>query len=115
MKLTLVLVLYKQKPEESKTFLTLKQTLLSKNLEHENVEVIIYDNSPEKQSFDPRSQKGIDIRYVHDPRNLGIVPAYNYAWSAAKENGSEWLLLLDHDTELTDSYMNEVLNLPEIG
>lgn len=115
MKLTLVIVLYKQRPEESKTFLTLKQTLLSLDKELENIDVIIYDNSPEKQEFNPLSLKGLHTSYIHDPRNLGIVPAYNYAWTAAKENGSQWLLLLDHDTELTELYIRGILNLPEMG
>jgi GT2 family glycosyltransferase len=115
MKLTIVVVLYKQKPEESKTFLTLKQTLFSKNEGLEDIELILYDNSPVKQVFNPLPYEGIHISYVHDPRNLGVATAYNHAWSIAKENGSRWLLLLDHDTEITDSYISEVLNLPEMG
>jgi GT2 family glycosyltransferase len=115
MKLTMVVVLYKQKPEESKTFLTLKQTFFSKNKGLENIELILYDNSPVKQLFNPLPYMGIHISYVHDPRNLGIVTAYNHAWKIAKENGSQWLLLLDHDTELTNSYVSEVLNLPEMS
>lgn len=115
MKITIVVVLYKQKPEESKTFLTLKKNLFSKNKGLENIELILYDNSPVKQVFNPLSYGGVHISYVHDPRNLGLATAYNHAWSIAKKNGSCWLLLLDHDTELTDSYVSEVLNLPEMG
>ena len=44
-------------------------------------------------------------------RNLGIVTAYNYAYETACQNSSEWLLLLDHDTEITAEYMDTVLNL----
>jgi GT2 family glycosyltransferase len=115
MKLTLVVVLYKEKPEESKTFQTLKTTLFSKKEAINDVEVILYDNSPQKQAFNSLRYEGISVSYIHDARNLGIATAYNYAWSVAKGNGSQWLLLLDHDTELTDAYIKEVLNIPEVA
>ncbi|MDQ0199071.1 glycosyltransferase [Neobacillus ginsengisoli] len=115
MKITMVVVLYKQKPEESKTFLTLKQTLFVNKEGLKDIELILYDNSPEKQAFSPLDYEGVHITYIHDSRNLGIATAYNHAWTKAKENGSEWLLLLDHDTELTDAYVHEVLNLPEFA
>jgi glycosyltransferase involved in cell wall biosynthesis len=115
MKITMVVVLYKQKNEESKTFRTIKQTLFSKDVGLGDFDLILYDNSPEKQEFSPLDYEGIHISYVHDARNLGIAAAYNYAWEKARENGSEWLLLLDHDTELTDAYVNEVMNLPKMA
>lgn len=113
MKITMVVVLYKLKPEESKTFMTLKQTLFSNKEYLNDFELILYDNSPESHVFDSHNYKGIHLSYHHDPRNLGIVTAYNYAWECAKRNGSQWLLLLDHDTEITASYVNEITNLPE--
>jgi GT2 family glycosyltransferase len=107
MKITMVVVFYKQDPEESKTFQTLRNTLfLKQDLVH-NIELILYDNSPEQHSFNPLEFEGVHISYYHDPRNLGIATAYNYAWAIAKENGSQWLLLLDHDTDLTDEYFNQ--------
>ncbi|MBS4213122.1 glycosyltransferase [Neobacillus rhizophilus] len=115
MKLTIVLVLYKKTPEESKTFLTLKQTLFSNKNGFNQFELILYDNSPEKQEFNPLKYEGVHMSYVHDPRNLGIVPAYNHAWKIANENGSKWILLLDHDTELTQEYMNEVMDLADFS
>jgi GT2 family glycosyltransferase len=113
MKITIVVVLYKQKAEESKTFLTLRQYLFPKNELISEIELILYDNSPEKQVFNPLPYEGVHISYVHDPRNLGIGAAYNYSWEIAKANGSQWLLLLDHDTELTNEYVFEVLNLSD--
>ncbi|MED4225106.1 glycosyltransferase [Neobacillus cucumis] len=106
MKVTAVMVLYKQTVEESKTFQTVKNTLFSQH-EHE-LEFIIYDNSPEQQSFHPDDHGGVPIQYVHDPRNLGIAVAYNFALSSALKNGSDWLLLLDHDTQLTNEYVREL-------
>ncbi|NHM29986.1 glycosyltransferase [Neobacillus terrae] len=109
MKTTVVMVLYKQKIEESKTFNSLKTTVLSTEKYNDDFQFIIYDNSPEIQAFDGNRYK-MDIRYIHDERNLGIAAAYNFALSAANENGSEWLLLLDHDTVITNDYFNHVIN-----
>jgi GT2 family glycosyltransferase len=113
MKLTIVVVLYKLEVEQSKTFRTLNQTLFSVDKGKNDVELILYDNSPEKQVLNSSKINEISISYVHDPRNLGIAAAYNYAWAAAKENGSDWLLLLDHDTEISAQYMEQVINLEE--
>jgi GT2 family glycosyltransferase len=114
MKITMVVVFYKQNPEQSKTVQTLQQTLLVNKSSLDDIELIFYDNSPESQEISPSNFEGIHISYVHDPRNLGIAVAYNYALMVAKENGSKWLMLLDHDTELTEDYFKEVLNLPEL-
>lgn len=114
MKVTMVVVLYKLKPEESKTFQTLKQIMNSTSNPFKDIELILYDNSPVKQDFTPPPNEGIHISYYHDPRNLGIAAAYNYAWSVAKGNNSQWLLLLDHDTELTQEYFHSILTLDNI-
>jgi glycosyltransferase involved in cell wall biosynthesis len=114
MKVTMVVVLYKLKPEESKTFQTLKQIIDSKYSSFKDIELILYDNSPTKHDFTPLDHEGIHTRYYHDPRNLGIATAYNYAWSVAKGNNSKWLLLLDHDTELTQKYFDSMFNLSNI-
>lgn len=114
MKVTMVVVLYKLKPEESKTFHTLKHIMNSTNSPLKDIELILYDNSPTKHDFTPSQIEGIHITYYHDPRNLGIASAYNYAWSAAKENNSHWLLLLDHDTELTLEYFKSILTINDV-
>ncbi|EKN71352.1 glycosyl transferase group 2 family protein [Neobacillus bataviensis LMG 21833] len=114
MKKTIIVVLYKQKVEESKTFITLKKTLFTDNQLLKQVELIIYDNSPEEQEINFHLYKNVNLTYKHDGRNLGIATAYNYAWSIAKNNGSEWLLLFDHDTEITSEYLNQVINHNEL-
>lgn len=111
MKVTIIVVIYKQKIEECKTFQTLKKTLFLSNRNSENVNIIIYDNSPEKQEFSPDHYKGIRLSYFHDSRNKGVTTAYNYAYSLAVENESEWLLLLDHDTELTSEYVEQIMSI----
>jgi GT2 family glycosyltransferase len=111
MNITAVVVFYKQKIEASKTFSSLKDTLKSRTESTTGLEFILYDNGPEQQPFQSGEYDGASFTYVHDPRNLGIATAYNFAWSAAREKGSEWLLLLDHDTELTDEYMDQLFKI----
>jgi GT2 family glycosyltransferase len=113
MKLTMVVVLYKQRIEESKTFRTLTEALTNIHKDVKETTLILYDNSPTHQEFHADQYKMLSIHYIHDPRNLGIVTAYNYALKAAVENGSEWLLLFDHDTEVTSEYLETMLNLRE--
>lgn len=110
MKTTIVIVIYKVLPEYSRTLCSLFSILETKK--NDNMSVIIYDNSPDIKNYDP-GYHNINSSYKHDPRNLGITAAYNYAFAEARENGSEWLLLLDHDTELTEEYIDKVMNMDE--
>lgn len=114
MTLTIVIVLYNQKIEECKTVITLNNLGLDSEVFKES-EVIIYDNSPNQQSL---SSELLDspwnFTYFHDPRNLGIAIAYNFAFEMAKQHGSEWLLLFDHDTQVTQSYVDALFNLDHI-
>jgi GT2 family glycosyltransferase len=51
------------------------------------------------------------VTYYAAPQNGGLAPAYNLALRHALEQQSEWLLLLDQDTEVTASYLQELLAL----
>lgn len=114
MKKTIIVVLYKQLIEESKTFQTLKSSLFTSEHNLDQLEIILYDNSPEEQSFDASTYGHVKITYMHDARNLGIATAYNVGWSVAKSNNSEWLLLFDHDTEITKEYVDAVMTIEEV-
>jgi len=107
MNLTMVIVLYNQTIQQCKTYQTLMKNFSNINIGGQ-LELILYDNSPNEQPFKFDSSQGLNISYLHDSRNLGIATAYNYAYSVAKGNGSEWLLLLDHDTELTEDYFAQL-------
>jgi GT2 family glycosyltransferase len=105
MKITMIIVLYKLAIEESKTVKSLKKALANQSYLGHNLELLLYDNSPEMQDVDPDVFPNIKFTYIHDKRNLGIATAYNFAFNMAKENGSNWLLLFDHDTEVTEDYV----------
>lgn len=106
MRLTVIVVLYKLKAEQSKTVKALLNSSLYEQAKNGNAQIILYDNSPEKQ--DLHFVENANISYVHDNRNLGIAVAYNYGWQQARENNSDWLLLLDHDTALTEEYVQRI-------
>ncbi|MCM3763503.1 glycosyltransferase [Neobacillus niacini] len=114
MKITLVIVVYKTLIDQSTTIRSLLNAMNEDSASFKNISIVIYDNSPEKQVIDLADFKGIEVIYQHDSRNLGIAAAYNFAWSQAKENGSGWLLLLDHDTNLTGNFIEQALDLPEL-
>lgn len=107
MNITIVVVLYNLKVEDSKTIQSLRK-LFNKSEEKGKFQLYLYDNSVNAQEFDSNLFGDLNTYYIHDNRNLGIATAYNYAYEKAKENGSDWLLLLDHDTELTKEYLLEI-------
>ena len=101
-----VIVLYRCLLKNAKTYQTLLRPINSYHL-------YVYDNSPEKQCINDSK-----IIYVHDARNRGLSVAYNNAAKYAKENGFEWLLLLDQDTDfsniLIDNYAKAISENPDI-
>jgi GT2 family glycosyltransferase len=114
MKITIVIVVYKTLINQSTTFHSLLRVINEDITLFKDISIVIYDNGPEKQVFDLSPFEGVEIIYQHDPRNLGIAVAYNYAWSLAKKNESQWLLLLDHDTSITEQYIKDIFNLPNL-
>ena len=83
-----VITLYGCMLEEAATFKTLFHG--DKNYFKD---IFVYDNSPMKQNESIKVGK-----YIHDICNGGLGKAYNAACVYAKENGYQWLMLLDQDT-----------------
>lgn len=80
---------------------------------NQGISLFVYDNSMESHPVCCEN-----ITYIHDPQNSGLSVAYNTAARYAKENGYEWMLLLDQDTDfsniLIDDYINAIESHPEI-
>jgi hypothetical protein len=68
--------------------------------------VLIYDNSPVSRARPPQDMPG--CVYMHDPTNGGTAAGYVAAAAMAANAGIEWLLLLDQDTLLTQSFVDSV-------
>ncbi|WP_338415648.1 hypothetical protein [uncultured Sphaerotilus sp.] len=72
---------------------------------------LVYDNSPHADPellADPAFNGHVPnsvVTYRHDPDNGGTRGAYLCALDAACRRGDEWILLLDHDTDLPDAFL----------
>lgn len=106
MKILYVIVLYKCNLTGSKSYLSLLE-------KHPNEFIYIYDNSPEGQVVERDN-----VIYIHDSKNSGLGVAYNKAAKYAKENGYEWLLIMDQDTTFPPNtlanYKEAIHENPEI-
>jgi hypothetical protein len=100
-----VVVAYERPPEAIPSWTYLTKVLT------ENVQVnckalshlLLYDNSANRHA--PTCHIGPSVTYIHDPANGGTAAAYTKAIEVANRSAIQWLLLLDQDTILTDSYM----------
>lgn len=101
----IVLVLYNEFLENSKTFKSLLKESTNYNSKHR---IIIYDNSISVRndlSFLKKYEPFFIIEYVSDSTNPGISHAYNYAFKSASKSNLKWLLLLDQDSKLPRNYI----------
>ena len=89
-----VLVCYRATITEAPTFKTLRDSLVAARAE---LDLVIYDNSPQAQTVPAASWPG-RLHYHHDASNPGVSRAYNFGAELAREQGKDWLLLLDQDT-----------------
>ncbi len=103
---TAVLVLYRMAPEQSPTFLSLREILLADPGLAVQLTLLVYDNSPGHHALPPLP---CPADYRHDRANPGLAAAYNVALARAQASHSPWLLLLDQDTVLTAEWLAEAL------
>lgn len=96
-----VIVIYKEKLENTNTFLSLNKALPANQV----LNLLVYDNSPYSQEVKAVNEK-FNITYIHDPLNPGVSSAYNYAATFAVGK-KEWLLVLDQDTNFEINIFEE--------
>jgi GT2 family glycosyltransferase len=70
--------------------------------------LLIYDNSPTEQPHEFDATGFGRFTYMHDPQNSGLATAYNSGLTEAHRSGADWLLLLDQDTELQQTYLQSL-------
>jgi GT2 family glycosyltransferase len=106
LRLTVVVVLYNLELKQSETLSSLKGQL-SHNLD---INLVLWDNSPipvndvnEYADYLPFS-----IKYYHTPENLSLAKVYNRVIGAET---FDYLLLLDQDTKLPDTYLSLIEQL----
>lgn len=105
LKLTVVVVTYK------KDFLTTPSAQLLLDFAKRGLlQLIIYDNR-----YTAKKIQNANTINIQTEDNDGLSIAYNKALEAAKKVSSKWLLLLDHDTTITENYINDILSISEDG
>lgn len=100
-----IIVVYNRNIELIKPWKILRNHLLNENhLNH----IILYDNSPKPLAKPTEDIK--NVTYINNKLNGGTVSAYKYALERASELEIDWLLLLDHDTEIDDNFINHSMD-----
>ena len=97
-----VVVLYECTFDDSRTLQSLAEICRRQNNLARRIALLIYDNSSRPQTIN--LNQWIDcgsVEYRHAEENGGLLAAYTEALKRAKENGIDWLLLLDQDTALS--------------
>jgi len=109
-----VLVLYKTRLEDSKTFVSLTASLRSIDV---RLDLVVYNNSPDDEYEGLADHPDWHINYIADSSNNGVSKAYNTAAEIALRLGKKWLLLLDQDTifpmETIASYLKAIEAHPD--
>lgn len=68
--------------------------------------MLVVDNSPTPQPLDFALPPNASI--VHCPENLGLANAYNKSIQIAERSGITWLLTLDQDTDLPETFLADM-------
>ncbi len=103
------LVLYRMKLEESPTYLSWERSTQGSDL-CEHFSLLVFDNTPGQPAALPSDFKG---QYLHQPSNPGLAASYNVALARANSSGQAWLMLLDQDTVVTPSYLQEAMSVTQ--
>jgi GT2 family glycosyltransferase len=100
-----VIVLYKMQPGKSVSFRTLRTTISVLQVGQADIKIVLYDNTPGGQDAGELPE---GVQYIRDFENSGLAKAYNCALEIAQEEGFDWLLTLDQDTDLPADFLKEL-------
>lgn len=97
-----VIVLYKQRANQSTAFQSLQLAINSLSDTHADIKILLYDNTP-----NPDAPAGLPQKVIYEAaeRNDGIAGAYNFALRQAVREGFTWMLTLDQDTQLPPEFL----------
>lgn len=98
MKILCVIVLYHCLLKNSKTYRTLNP---------ESKDLLVFDNSEQMQDISAYAR---EAWYIHNEINIGLSACYNRAAMYAKDNGYEWMLFLDQDTDFSDISVDDYVS-----
>lgn len=109
MKFYAIIVLYNTKIEDSKTLNSISIIFKNNPDLKKNFRFLIYDNGPlnQKDTFN----FSFDYKYICNEKNPGVAVAYNAGLKFAIANNSEWIMLLDQDSNLSNSFFSNLIRL----
>lgn len=111
MTLYVVIVLYKMDPQTSPSFQTLLRSLSAVQEGELAYRILLYDNTPPSQ---PPTELPDHVDYIASSANTGLADAYNLAIFKAHDEGFEWLLTLDQDTNLPLDFIPKLIDVAKI-
>jgi GT2 family glycosyltransferase len=103
-----IVVLYGTPPRECGSMRSLLKSLAHVSEEDLRLKILLYDNTPGGQ--DPGTLPA-NAEYLVAPGNYGLASAYNVALKIAVSQGYKWLLSLDQDTELPESFLGRIAGI----
>ncbi|MDR6941180.1 glycosyltransferase [Mucilaginibacter pocheonensis] len=109
-----IIVLYRTKLSDSKTFLSLTEALKFSDMK---LDLFVYDNSPQYNIDSSFEHDNWQITFKPDINNGGVSEAYNQGADLAVEKGKKWIMLFDQDTTFPQNtinkYIEAITNYPE--
>ena len=96
-----VIVVYKVLPDNCPSLHTLLRAVQASLPSRLNVHIRVVDNTPGGQDPGPLP---LGVEYCASPENPGLSKPYNQAWHTAESEGYSWLLTLDQDTHLPETF-----------
>ena len=92
------------------TFRSVASLVLQKKVP---MDIMVVDNSSEKNSLLPLIQSFPDVRFAHNGKNIGVASGRNMGIHFAIEHGYKYILLLDNDAFATPDMLLNLLNAAE--
>lgn len=84
-----------------------------KSLDYPNSQTIVVDNGSEDGSGEKLKTEYPNVIFLKNLENLGFTGGNNTGIQYALENGSDYLMLLNNDTVITDSFLKPLVDLLE--
>lgn len=90
-------------------------TLLEERYQDIDVEILIVDNNSSDGSADYLARNYPMIKIIRSKSNLGFVGANNIGYQYAKENGADYIYLLNQDTVVTNGFLRPFYDFAQVN
>lgn len=90
-------------------------TLLEEKYQDIDVEILIVDNNSSDGSADYLARNYPMIKIIRSKSNLGFVGANNIGYQYAKDNGADYIYLLNQDTVVTNGFLHPLYDFAKVN